>query len=165
MNRTVVTIALIAGVALAATVGIYTRSNRYYLQSSGKTVYRIDKKTGKTWGVRGTSMYEIDDSADAQAKRKEQSLRDSAIRTAKSSYTLSRAKRNEEFIRARLRAKATGTEPLQTKAIRIETHGWEAERIGKELYTVTYTWDEGDRLVGYTFEVNTEFDIVKLVKQ
>jgi len=49
---------------LAAVVLVFRSSNQRYYLAPGKNgiAYKIDRKTGKTWFVRGTSLREIEES-------------------------------------------------------------------------------------------------------
>jgi len=63
---------------LAAVVLVFRASNQRYYLAPGKNgiAYKIDRKTGKTWFVRGTSLREIDES---QPERQLSALPESTV--------------------------------------------------------------------------------------
>lgn len=62
MNKTAITITSI--IALAGLIGfyLYVTNNRFYISPSAKGLsYKIDKRTGKTWVLRGGTLQPVKD--------------------------------------------------------------------------------------------------------
>lgn len=62
-RRTLIIVGVVIIAAVSAIVIIYRSLNeRYYVTSTGKgEVYRIDRRTGKTWLIEGSTMEEVTD--------------------------------------------------------------------------------------------------------
>ena len=118
---------------------------------SGKIAYKIDRRTGQSWLLRGEEEVAIGKSTpvDETATQK-------ATRLCKNAYTLNNGEyplSNDLQIRKWVR-ESKG--PLKI-------FGWEATRIDEETFLVSYSVDRGKGRRGWIFEVNVPAEIVRNV--
>jgi hypothetical protein len=149
VNKTVLGIILI--VAITAIVGfyIYSENTRYYMQPTGEgIVYKIDRKTGKTWIILGPEERLIE-----SPNMSPESPEYKAIRLVKDSHVLERNERTEGAIK----------DVMERKKGNLQITGWEGKKINDQIYLVSYTYDAGYGAVGWFFEVNLVSDIVRMV--
>ncbi len=60
MNRTTIAVVGIIGLAGLIGLNLYVANNRFYISPSAKGVsYKIDKRTGKMWVLRGGKLYPV----------------------------------------------------------------------------------------------------------
>ena len=126
MNKTVVACAALLACAVIISVYICSTGSRYVTANAGDgTIYRTDRKTGKTVPIEGSTESEVKPYAAAQPKP--ESLQDRAIKLAKLSHTLGKDSvlNNEEWLRVRM--------GRRTGALRVI--GWEAKPIDDQICT------------------------------
>jgi hypothetical protein len=160
MNKTLLGSVLI--IAIAGLIGFYIHSQntRYYIQSSGSgLVYKIDRKTGRTWVIKGKREFsvkssEIENSGTSTESEWEMvkilSPEDSAILLAKAPYVAGFSQKESQI-----------RDWLKRKRGELQIIGWKAEKIDDQTYLVSYTFDDGSGERGYFFEVNLFARIVR----
>lgn len=162
MNKTLIAIAIIFSIGLIGAFALFLQYNRYDLSDAGGgTVYKIDRKTGRTWMV--VANKEVDVLPESQESSKEEAktpamdlgkaafhvdyfIKSTLVDRVKKSKALSPDVTVEAFIGSQISAL---NRPLDLR-------GWDAVEKGPALWLVSYTYDLGQGAQGYYFEVNTQ---------
>lgn len=75
MNKTIFFIAILLVVGTIVTIYIWSSYNRYYIMTGKEGIaYQVDKKTGKTWVLRGTQKIQQEDPESLDKYNKEKEL-------------------------------------------------------------------------------------------
>ena len=155
--------------ALVGAFALFLQSNRFDLADAGSgAVYKIDRKTGRTWMVVGNREMDVLSSVqqtDASSESKNDSLD-----LGKAAF------RGNYFVKATVvdlvkKSKALGPDfTVETfigskvsKLNRpIELKGWTPEEVSPALWLVSYTYDSGEGLQGYYFEADARSGQVRV---
>jgi hypothetical protein len=149
----------IGGAAILATVISFALlGNRYELvslsgdDSNHPKVYKIDKRTGRTWLVYEGSIEEIKEDAPLTQKALEDNRKDQAIQLTRN-YTFPNNESADAAFQRKLR---------DMKGV-LRVYGWRTKKIDDKTYVVGYTYDkgQGSTIQGWIFEVNLEAGIVR----
>ncbi len=164
-----IAIAAIFSAAIIGAFALFLQSNRYDLAEAGAgAVYKIDRKTGRTWMVVGNK--EVDVLASGQqdtpvpdagqgldlgkaAFRVNYFVKATLIDLVKKSHALGRDFTVETFIGSKV---SKLNRPIELK-------GWEAQEKAPASWLVSYTYDMGSGLQGYYFEVDAKAGNVRAV--
>ena len=84
----------------------------------------------------------------------EADTKEQAIELAKNATLMHEYLTNGSQIKAILKDKKGG----------LNIYGWNAIEYEPNVFFVNYSWDEGNGIVGYSFEVNTVADIVRNIR-
>jgi len=163
-------VAAIFSVALVGAFALFLQSNRFGLADAGSgAVYKIDRKTGRTWMVVGNR--EVDVLSSDQQSAPSSESQNGALDLGKAAF------RGNYFVKATVvdlvkKSKALGPDfTVETfigskvsKLNRpIELKGWTPEEISPALWLVSYTYDLGEGLQGYYFEADARSGAVRVV--
>jgi len=155
--------------ALTGSFALFLQYNRFGLADAGSgAVYKIDRKTGKTWMVVGNRELDVLSSEP----------QNSGEDTAHPQVDLGKAAfRGNYFVKATVidlvkKSKAVGPDlTVETfvgskvsKLNRpIELQGWTAEETAPAVWLVSYTYDMGAGIQGYYFEADARSGKVRVV--
>lgn len=170
INKTLIAIAAIFSIALVGAFALFLQSNRFGLADAGSgAVYKIDRKTGRTWMVVGNR--EVDVLSSDQQSTASSEPRNDALDLGKAAF------RGNYFVKATVvdlvkKSKALGPDfTVETfigskvsKLNRpIELKGWTPVEVSPALWLVSYTYDIGEGLSGYFFQADARSGQVRVV--
>lgn len=156
--------------ALIGAFALFLQSNRFGLADAGSgAVYKIDRKTGRTWMVVGNR--EVDVLSSAQQSAASSESKNDTLDLGKAAF------RGNYFVKATVvdlvkKSRALGPNfTVETfigskvsKLNRpIELKGWTADEVAPALWLVSYTYDMGEGLQGYYFEADARSGQVRVV--
>ena len=160
--------ATIFSICLLGAFALFLQYNRYDLTDAGSgTVYKIDRKTGKTWMV--VANKEVDVLADVpESAGGNKAL---PIDLGKAAF------RVDYFIKSAVvdrvkKSKALGPQVTVEALIGsqiskldrpLDLHGWDAVEKAPALWLVSYTYNLGQGPQGYYFETDTRTGSVQAV--
>ncbi len=149
MNKTVVGCVVIIAAAAVSCFFIYSQNTRYIMLSAGDgQVYKTDQRTGQSVLLLGTIEQEVKPAF----LTKQKSLEESAIWLAKNGYTLGLYPTdNESGIRNAIK-KIIG--PLNII-------GWQAQQVDEQTFVVTYSYEKGEEVRSWAFEVKPKERLVR----
>ena len=138
--------------AAAALVAFYVHSenSRFYLISGGDNlIYKIDRRTGKTWVILGSGAFEVIEPQEDEPEKQAVNLA-KAFKLPPGVYSGTGA---EFYINDQLK---------KTKGD-LKINGWRADRIDEQTYLVSYTLELKGTPMGWYFEVNLEGNLVRYI--
>ncbi len=168
LHKTLIAMAAIFSIGLLGAFALFLQYNRYDLTDAGSgTVYKIDRKTGKTWMV--VANKEVDVLADAHETAAENKAHPMDLGKA--------AFRVNYFIKSTVidgvkKSKALGPEVTVEALIGsqisklnrpLDLHGWDAIEKAPAVWLVSYTYDLGQGPQGYYFEIDTRTGSVQAI--
>lgn len=160
MNKTLIALAAIASICLVGAFALFLQYNRYDLAEAGAgTVYKIDRKTGRTWMV--VANKEVD--VLPQEQEQGQAAKAPAIDLGKAAFrvnffiksaVIDRVKKSKALVPEMTVEAFIGSRVSQLNRP-LNLQGWDAAEKSPALWLVSYSYDLGQGPQGYYFEADT----------
>ncbi|MCX6993053.1 MAG: ankyrin repeat domain-containing protein [Kiritimatiellaeota bacterium] len=149
MNKYVVTCLSIIAATTLICFFIYTQNNRFVMVNAGDgKVYKINKRTGESILIRWDKEIPVAPSKPT----KEETIEERAISLAKMADTLGGSySYNVNEIRSAIK-KMTGN---------LKIIGWQARQADEQTFIVTYSYDNGNGVHCWAFEVKPKEDFAR----
>ena len=169
MSKTLVAMTIIFCAGVLVAFALFLQYNRYQLTEAGSgSVYKIDRKTGRTWIVVANREVDVlaDSGGTASGAAPSLDLGKAAYRVNQFvKFTLAERVKKTVIPEQGVTVEAYTGARIAGLTNAIELIGWDAEERKPGVWLVTYLYDEGGGPQGFYFEVEAAGGQVRFISQ